>query len=504
MPFALKKSGRNLPTVFAVVSQSHFSQFQIYLIFTDISVEAHRKAKEGGGFLAAQTLQQLYCFALLSVFLFIPNGVLAQKESLDQRLQQAVTLIQNNQLAAAEQQLNIILQTSPNQAQALNLLGTIRASQGKLSDAEALFTRAVRSDNQLTGAHMNLAYLYLLKNMPEKTIAELKEVLNLEANHTEALYKLGRLLLSQGRIDDCITTLETFKQAQSIGSAVILGDAYVKKGDINKAEESYLTVLSKQSDAADAVIGMAQVSYLKGDEKATGTYLFRAKGVIGNSPDLLYKYALVALKSGIYEEARAALEQAIKLKADEAAYFLVLGATWLKKPDLFEAERAFRRALQLQPESPQGQMYLGYTLLKQKKYPEARTCLEKSVKADSGLPEPFYYLGLIAQEENDDERAVVIFEKVIQQFPAFNNAHLALGSSYLKLKNYARARQELELAAKLNPDEPKAHYNLALLYARLKEPERAQQEMQIVEKLKSKGEAKESDLTSPSVPPPTR
>jgi tetratricopeptide (TPR) repeat protein len=436
--------------------------------------------------------------------LFTPPGAAAQDNSLIDRLERAAALIRDKRIGEAEQQLNTILKVSPKEPQALNLLGTIRASQGKLSEAEALFTRAISIDDKLVGAHMNLAYLYLLKGAPEKTVEELKKVLSLDANNTEALYKLSRLLLSHGRVDECIDVIEKSPQAEAVALLIVLGDAYLRKGDTDKAEAKYLQAVIRQPAAADALLGLAQASRIKGDAGGAQTYLSRARGLAGNSPDLLYRFALAALKMGIYDEARSSLEQAIQLWPNEPAYFLALGAAWLKKPDLIEAEHSFRRALQLQPGSPQGQMYLGYTLLKQKKLAEARELLEKSLKSDPNMPESYYYLGLIAQEQNEDARAVEILETAARKFPSFANARVALGSAYMKLKNYPRAKEELELAVKLSPDEPKAHYNLAMLYARLKDPKRAQEQMQIVERLKnSAGREKEGDdALTPSPPNP--
>ena len=449
--------------------------------------------------IAAILNQYTVAIALLCILLTSLSAT-AQKTAPEKPLEYAASLIRNNRIQEAERQLNSILKVAPKEAQALNLLGTIRATQGRLSEAEILFMRAIRLDKQLVGAHMNLAYLYLLKGMPEKTISELKAVLTLAPNHQEAFYKLARLQLSQDHIDECIALLEQAKQAQptTVVLHVLLGEAYLQKGQMEKAEENYLLALGKQSHAIDALLGLAQVYQAKGDVKTAFHYLARAKEGLGNSSDLLYRFAVTALKIASYEDALSALQQAIKVNPGESAYFLALGAVWLKKPNLFEAEQNFRRVLELSPASSQGQMYLGYTLLKQKKYSEARAYLEKSVKADARIPEPFYYLGLVAQEQNDDARAVDILATVVVRFPDFANAHLALGSSFLKLKNYPRAKQELELAVQLNPDEPKAHYNLALLYARLKDPERAQKEMQIVERLKgNKGQAHESDTVTP-------
>jgi tetratricopeptide (TPR) repeat protein len=435
------------------------------------------------------------------LFLLVPLGAAAQKNSLDARLEQAVQAIRQNRVAEAEQQLNSILKTAPNEARAFNLLGTIRGGQRRFDEAETFFVRAIGIDPQLAGAHMNLAYLYMLKGAPDKTISELKEVLRLEPSNADALNKLAQLLLASGRADEGIRFLESAKSAQplSVTLLTLLGEAYLSKGDASKAEENYLAALDKQNDLAAALLGLAQVAQFRSDAKNVAAYMSRAKPLVDKSPELLYQFALIALKSEAVEEGRSALVQAVKLRPDQPAYFLALGDAWLKKPDLFEAEQAFRRALELQPENPLGQMYLGYTLLKQKKYPEARTYLRKSILADPNRPETVYYLGVIAQEQNEDDKALEIMQGLARRFPSFASAHIALGIAYMRLKDYARARQELEVAVKLDPDEPRAHYNLAMLFARLKDSQRAQEEMQMVERLKSnKGRSQDSELFAPS------
>jgi tetratricopeptide (TPR) repeat protein len=421
---------------------------------------------------------------MLALVLLSASFVHAQTNSLQGRLENAATLIRDHRIAEAEQQLNSILRTAPNDTTALNLLGAIRAQQGKLAEAENLLTRALKIDPTFVPAHMNLAFLYVLKNVPEKTISELKEVVKLEPNNIEANYKLGRLLLSRGQVDESIAVVEKAKSS-SVVFLTLLGDAYLRKGNPDKAEENYLLARDAQKNNVDALLGLAKVSQSRSDTQTAQAYLAQAREIAGSSSDLLYKVGVAELGLGVFEDALVDLNQAVKLNPDDPAFLIALGAAWLKKPDLFAGEQVFRRALQIQPDNAQAQMYLGYVLYKQKKFGEAKPYLEKTIKADAKLPEPFYYLGLILQEENEDEQAVTFLERAIAVSPAFANAHVALGASYLKVKDYQRAQKELELGAKLNPDDSKAHYQLAVLYARLKDPKRAQAEMEIVERLKT-------------------
>lgn len=426
----------------------------------------------------------------------------AQRNAYVERLEQTAALINSDRLQEAEQQLNAILKLAPNEAVALNLLGTVRAKQGRLDDAEVLFTRSIQSDKELVGAHMNLAYLYLLKGQPEKSAIGLKEVLRLQPANEDASYRLAWLLLTLGRFDESISVINAAKQAQplSIRMLNLLGDANLKKRDVKNAEAAYQQVLSKQGSNADALLGLATSAQVRGDAQTASLYISRAKDVIAGSAELLQKFALVAQNSRLKSEALWALKRAIELNPKEPSYLFALGLAWLIDPaELQEAEAVFQQFLKLQPDNARGELYLGYVLLKQKKQEEARIWLEKSIQKGTGTPEAFYYLGLVAQEQNENERAIELLTKAIQLAPSYASAHVALGATYLKLKDYSRAQQAFETAVKLNPDDSKAHYNLALLFSRLKNQDRAQQEMKIVENLrKTKSTASEEDLTPPT------
>src|ERR1051325_2041037 len=409
------------------------------------SLNSHQKAHK------AQTI------LLLCILCLATAPGFAQERDLAQIFEQIAAQIRDDRLAEAEKELTQVLRLSPDLPAALNLMGSVRAKQGRLVEAESLFLRAVQNDKSYTGARMNLVYLYLLKRAPDKAIEQLNEVIALEPENNDA--------------------------------KVILGDTYLAENDLQKAEETYLSALDNKLDNAGALFGLAQISRLKGETREESIYLNRVGTLSANSTstDFLYKFALEAMRIGLFNEAKTALERSVFLKSKEPAYLLALGIAWLRTGDLFEAEKLFRRVLALQPNNAQAQLHLGYVLLNQKKYAEARTWRQKSARPGAAVPEVFYYLGLVAQEQNDDAGAIVLFEKAVRQLPSYAHARIALGSSYMKLKNYVRARTELETAVKLAPDEPTAHYNLALLYARIKEPERAKEELKIIDQLKAKG-----------------
>jgi Flp pilus assembly protein TadD len=432
---------------------------------------------------------------------FVVLRARAQGPASQARLEQAAAAIAADRLGEAEQQLNAILKVAPGDVLALNLLGTVRAKQNRLDEAEALFLRAVRADRRFVGAHMNLAYLYLLRGSPEKTATELREVLQLDPSNADAADKLARLVCPQtSGAEECVRLVEGERRAGRLthGLALLLGDAYLKKGDLARAEEMYLLVLGGSASSAEAQLGMALVSHARGDARTSALYITRARESAGDSHETLYRLGVAAMKSGMYDVARETLERATTLAPAEPAYRIALGAAWLKRSELFESERAFREALRLRPDEPRALMYLGYTLLKQKKVAEARELLERSARGDATSAETFYYLGLAAQELGEDAAAVEHFGTAVRLMPSLARAHVALGSVFLKLKQYPRAQAALETGVRLDPDDSKGHYNLARLYALLKDPKRARAEMDIVERLKGEGKGQDDE----SAPPP--
>jgi Flp pilus assembly protein TadD len=432
--------------------------------------------------------------------------VCAQDQEFARSLEHVAALIRDNRMPEAERQLAAISRTAPNSPDVLNLMGTIRAKQNRLNEAEALFLQVLRIEERFTPARMNLSYLYVVKRAPDKAIFQLREVLRLEPNNSEAVQKLPSLLLAQGKFDECISFIENLRKATAVSPdlLVMLGDAYVAKGALAEAEPPYLLALDGRLDNAGALLGLAQISRLKGEMRETSIYLARVATLSAdsNSPEFLYKFALLALRVGMIDQAKAALERSLKLRPDEPSFLLALGVAWLSRGDLFEAEKLFRRLIEIQPDNSLGQLHLGYVLLNQKKYRDARLWLEKSARSPNAIPEVFYYLGLVAQEQNDDAGAIPLFEKAVQKLPNYAHARIALGASYMKLRNYTRAREELQTAVKLDPNEPKAHYNLALLYARLNDPVRAQEEMKIVDSLKAKGGSADGVVVLPAPPRP--
>src|SRR5215210_3176520 len=122
-----------------------------------------------------------------------PTASAAQNSQSYDRLERAAGMIRSGQLERAEAELNALLRREPREANALNLLGVIRAEQKRADEAERLFMRALEAEPTLLGAYLNLGQLYLDSRKADRALWAFTEASKLEPERPEVNFHLAEL-----------------------------------------------------------------------------------------------------------------------------------------------------------------------------------------------------------------------------------------------------------------------------------------------------------------------
>src|SRR5215218_2942090 len=143
---------------------------------------------------------------LLMALLLVATASIAHAQTTNadpnlNRLAGAGNAINENQLARAEGLLNSVLATSRNDADALNLLGVVRAKQDRVADAERLFRRALASLPSHVSAHVNLAELLLTHDRSAEAMPVLLRAHKLAPERAEINLKLATLYAALKQYD---------------------------------------------------------------------------------------------------------------------------------------------------------------------------------------------------------------------------------------------------------------------------------------------------------------
>ncbi len=357
-----------------------------------------------------------------------------------QRLTEAVQAISENQLPRAEQLLNSVLAKLPNDADALNLLGVVRAKQGRTTEAERLFRRALASSSSHLGAHINLGELLITTNRSKDALPILLRAHQLASDRQEISLKLAMLYADN----------KSYSQAQE----VLEKELAIRPSDVTTLR------------------ALARVARASGNLEKALSHLVEARRLAPQSPVVLYDFGVTALKMDLVLDALPVFEQLHREHPLEPAYLYGLAAAQWRKGDTAETTRLMDQYVKAQPRDPAGWYLFGAALLRQERTAEAQAALQRSVnlKAD---PDTEYLLGVSVDKLGNRAAAIKIFQRVVQAHPDHAASHGALGAAYREAGNYAGARIELEKAIGLDANDLRANYQLGLVYAKLGEKEAA-------------------------------
>jgi type IV pilus assembly protein PilF len=151
----------------------------------------------------------------------------------------------------------------------------------------------------------------------------------------------------------CVTTVTgkkfTADKSQEIERRVEAANAYLNKGDTEKAIGHLRRALELDPDSATIHAALAQVFWRTGEYELSEEHFRRALSIDGKLSRGRNNYAAFLYERGRYAEAAKQLEQVVEdtLYESRAAAFVNLGKAYLKIDRATDAEQAFDRAVKM-------------------------------------------------------------------------------------------------------------------------------------------------------------
>ena len=166
--------------------------------------------------------------------------------SLEQALHVALALHRSGELADAGKLYRRILETFPDQPDALHFLGLLARQQDRRDEAIDLMRRAVAAAPDYTSAYTNLSNLLHEKGDLEGARQSLQRVLELAPDDPRALNNLGNLERALGHADQAV---EAFERAAELAPDFALpyenlGRHYYRIGNIARAHDYFCSAVA--------------------------------------------------------------------------------------------------------------------------------------------------------------------------------------------------------------------------------------------------------------------
>ena len=431
------------------------------------------------------------------------------------------SLIQNGDLAAAEIQIAAAMRSGGSPAILHNLLGIVRAQQGRPSKAEEAFQRAIRFGPKYAPAYLNLGRLYVQTAQEDASAAAKAEriygrLLAFHPDNSEANYQVALLELRRGEyavaLPRCklLAASPEFTEPQALTIAAAAGSA------APEIAVQILEALDKRGLATAPALRQLGLAYESGGKFAAARHAYQRAIEGGVTAPLLLDLARVADAAGEKEVALGYLAHARDLSPGEAAIHYAFGRVCVDLDLAVEALRAFQEATRLAPETAEYRYALGLALLTNRRPDDAAAAFERFLlqkpndawgsyslaRADfdrlederartafrlaAGFPETaagaHFYLGRLAARDLRFDEAVAEYETALRIQPGIPDVLAELGAALIERGEYARALSALEEALARAPKSFPANRALLRLYHVTADP-RAKPQAELVKEL---------------------
>ena len=379
------------------------------------------------------------------------------------RLERAAALIREGQLGRAEAELAAVLRRRPDDANALNFLGVIRASQKRPAEAEQLFLRALKRSPTLVGAYLNLGRLYLEGRNQERALWAFTEADKLAPGREEILFNVAAIHVGRREFERALAALEKIPR-DALGVE-----------DLRLILASYLG-LRRNEQAVAVAAALKRPGALPPEDAAAFAALFAEHGLLDqavgileaarqSSPNsYLLLYGLGASYAQLRDWARAEefLSAALAARPDDVAALGALARVARARGEMEKALSYLIRARKLAPASQEVLYDFGVTALHLKLILDALPAFEELQRRRPDHPPYIYMLAAARLHKGEKGMAETLLRRYVGLRPADAAGHYLLGVALNSLNRFAEARAAFERSLALGPN-AEAEYMLGLI-----------------------------------------
>ena len=411
------------------------------------------------------------------------------------RLAEAVRAIGENQLPRAEEVLNAVLATAPADADALNLLGVVRAKQNRPAEAERLFRRALSSLPSHISAHINLAELLLSNNKAAEALPVLLRAHKLAPERAEINVNLATIFAGKGDYEQTyqylrlvpheaftdnyfllmLRSLTALKRTEEVRA--LAGEFRASNSAAPETQAEFALLLAKSGFNEEAVnilqaarpdsfpvlyalgvVTAALKQYDKAEEHLTAALAIKPDDVA-----TLRALARVARANGNLEKALSHLVAARRVAPNSAAVLYDFGVTALGMELVLDALPVFERLHREYPREPAYLYALAATHWTKGEVVDTTRLMNDYVELQQRDPSGFYLLGaaLLRQEKVPEAQAALQRSLSLKADP---DTEYLLGVSFEKGGNRTAALNTFRRVVKSRPDHAAAHAALGAAY----------------------------------------
>lgn len=385
--------------------------------------------------------------------------------------------------------------SDPEQAAAYQLRGDRAVEQQKFREATIEYLNAAEHAQNDTAIRWKLVQASLHAADYDRTLTELRAVLQREPGHAAARLLLGRLYLTSAKKDevarmakeliatqphhaagyilqgelalqagDLAKALDQFEQAhvrdeRSLEPMLAAGNVAMLMHDLIRASLWYQLALERHPDSIDVHLARGNYFLAAGDRDTGDREFDRAVELAHDSEPARLSLVVQHLAHGRQDRALRELEDVIRTLGSSKGRALL--AELLLEIGRADEARVVIGELASQASPDAVTLYLqGRLAMVDQRWAEARSLLSQAMTMQEVKAGPHLWLGRLELLEGHTEKGEALLEKAVRLDPDNPAGHLALAGLYVQQERYERAAGESLEVLRRNP----GHLEAALIY----------------------------------------
>jgi tetratricopeptide (TPR) repeat protein len=368
--------------------------------------------------------------------------------------------------------------------------------RSRISDARTEFEKAIKSNNSSTTkarAYGDLAMVYHAQDLTIPAKVAYLNALRLDPREKQWPYLLAQLYADKGDVSDAI---KYFEIVLGLDPAywpvqIYLGQMYLLEGDLNKAALSFEKAKQNSATRAAALAGLGKVALVGGLYKEAAANLEEALRLAPNASRLRQPLALAYRGLGEAGKAQATLarfsssgaepgfpDPIVDQLSDKVAVSRVLlrRGQRLGQEGRFDlAEVAFRAAVASDPTNTEALTNLGIALANIGKSGEAQKTLAESLRMDDTSAIAHLSLGVVYDRMGEDENAIAQYRSAMEHDPRNLQAVVYLADATMRTGAPLDAAHLYSQALSLQPKSSRIELSLAFALIKARDYSKAKE-----------------------------
>ncbi len=339
--------------------------------------------------------------------------------------QKAVALQQNGALNEAEQLYRQILETSPQNADVLNLLGLIAQTRGLHREAVSYFYRAADSAPRHFPIFFNLGVSLAASGHLVEATEAYKKALKIKPDLKEAYLGLGNVFWQLERLPEAI---KSYQNALKIDGAYL--DAAVNLAELQNDKESLLKLAVENPTEARPYYYLGRRELSEQNYGEALKYLQKADSLLSDA-EIKVLLAETYLMLQNKNESLQIFYQAWQLNPHNASAALHIADLETEKENYAEAEKFYKKTLELDNNNLQAHANYANMLCKRKRTLEALEEYRAAVRISPETPELSYNLAIILKTLEEYEQALSLMFNAFYLAPQCQDWSLNLAETII-------------------------------------------------------------------------